>query len=448
VDAALSISYRDRKEEWVDDEERSLRLLFESTIVPLLVEVASELAEEVGRSAPHLVKILAHTWHLTSLAQQAGNPHLCIKAILKAAFDALRIPETEGGGSIYWLQPDGNTLVRKEFHGCIDAKSQEKHYISEGIGVVAWVAERRQPALINDLHTSVFSTKGIYVPCLRGVESLSELAVPIIDGDQLLGVLNLECPWEDAFEWHSVGFLSHAASQAAINFRLAQNWLAENVAKFFHTFRSPLFTITGTLEQLGRMLEKGVDREEFRRRLGLAMAEAERYQRIVGNSTFWIKAEPSVSKGELLVGPVCESIVELHQQYALLKRCTLICRVDGRLELPIMTNRTLFELILYNLIQNALDHGGAGTQVCVSLNVSAKQDQIQLDVMDNGRGMSPELMKQAMLHSIRGSMSHGTDGLGIGLTICAKAVNLLGGTMAITSNQPRGVFVQIVLPIQ
>ncbi len=90
--------------------------------------------------------------------------------------------------------------------------------VGKGEGIVSWVAIRRQPLLIKDLRTSDF--REIYSSVKDGVKS--EIAIPIIAGDDLLGVLNLESFQTEAFHPIYAKSLWFAVSQAAVAYKLAR----------------------------------------------------------------------------------------------------------------------------------------------------------------------------------------------------------------------------------
>jgi PAS domain S-box-containing protein len=76
-------------------------------------------------------------------------------------------------------------------------------------GIMGRVARSRQPLLINDLRSVVD-----YFPGIAGARS--ELAVPMLVHDQLIGVFNVESPRPDAFSSTDIEPLLALAGQAAI----------------------------------------------------------------------------------------------------------------------------------------------------------------------------------------------------------------------------------------
>jgi two-component system sensor histidine kinase QseC len=83
-------------------------------------------------------------------------------------------------------------------------------------------------------------------------------------------------------------------------------------------------------------------------------------------------------------------------------------------------NRTLLEMLITNLINNALEHSQSATHIELSVS------HHQIIVKDNGAGLSPD-KQHALNHVIEAPVkrldSQG-DGLGIGLTICQRIARL------------------------
>jgi GAF domain-containing protein len=90
--------------------------------------------------------------------------------------------------------------------------------IDVGRGITGWVAQHREPLIINDVQADPR-----YIPGNNAVRS--ELAVPIIYRGELLGVLNIESDEPDAFNQQDQDILSTVAGSLAatmINTRLSE----------------------------------------------------------------------------------------------------------------------------------------------------------------------------------------------------------------------------------
>jgi signal transduction histidine kinase len=99
-----------------------------------------------------------------------------------------------------------------------------------------------------------------------------------------------------------------------------------------------------------------------------------------------------------------------------------------------------FELmrVLQNLFKNALEAGASRVQV----NFTARGDQIEMAIVDNGAGMDAERVKRAL----HGGFSSKASGTGLGLSICRHLAGSHGATFALESAVGKGTTVKIAFP--
>jgi len=93
-----------------------------------------------------------------------------------------------------FLRDETGTLT---IHGCRGSYTEEGvdvgWVLPTGKGVVSWVARNRRPVLVSDV-----ASDPRYYAAFSGTRS--ELAVPVLSGDQLLGILNVESPRAGFFD--------------------------------------------------------------------------------------------------------------------------------------------------------------------------------------------------------------------------------------------------------
>jgi GAF domain-containing protein len=139
------------------------------------------------------------------------------KSILDAAMDATGLTPETGVGTIHLYQEDAQLLFLAAYRG--NAKWIERsqfQQVSRGVGVISWVALGRRPIIIRNLESSWFGE--IHVSLKEGIKS--ELAVPMLAGEHLLGVLNLESVENGTFAYHHARTVAYAANNAAVAARL------------------------------------------------------------------------------------------------------------------------------------------------------------------------------------------------------------------------------------
>ncbi|WP_367874513.1 response regulator [Luteolibacter sp. Populi] len=90
---------------------------------------------------------------------------------------------------------------------------------------------------------------------------------------------------------------------------------------------------------------------------------------------------------------------------------------------------TRLEQIIGNLLTNACKYSGNGTRI--TLSAETRGAEVVIRVADNGAGIDPELLPRVFGLFVQGSrtIDRTNDGLGIGLTIVQRLVQLHGGTI-------------------
>ena len=98
-------------------------------------------------------------------------------------------------------------------------------------------------------------------------------------------------------------------------------------------------------------------------------------------------------------------------------------------------NPVWLEVMVRNLVDNALKYAPDGARVQVSTHRDASQAVLR--VADAGPGLAPEARERLRQRFARGH-HEGVDGVGLGLSIVERVVQLQGGTIAFGEGLPNG----------
>lgn len=92
------------------------------------------------------------------------------------------------------------------------------------------------------------------------------------------------------------------------------------------------------------------------------------------------------------------------------------------------------EQVVTNLIGNAIKYTPIGRRICVT--VRAQDGEVIFDVLDEGDGIAPELLPRVFDLFVQGerTLDRRAGGLGIGLALVKRLVELHGGTVSATSS--------------
>jgi len=98
-----------------------------------------------------------------------------------------------------------------------------------------------------------------------------------------------------------------------------------------------------------------------------------------------------------------------------------------------------FEQVLINILKNAHEADPAGP---ITMNIDSRPDHIELTVMDNGSGMSQEVIQNALLPFY--STKH--SGTGLGLALCREIIEAHNGKLIFNNRPQGGLSVGLLLP--
>ncbi|TKG71324.1 sensor histidine kinase KdpD [Prauserella endophytica] len=118
-------------------------------------------------------------------------------------------------------------------------------------------------------------------------------------------------------------------------------------------------------------------------------------------------------------------------------------RVDVCEDLPwVLADPGLLERVVANVVDNALRHGGGGEPVAV--RASAHAEQVELRIVDHGRGLPKGAADSAFAPFQR--LSDRTPGIGLGMSVAKGFTEAMGGTIRAEDTPGGGLTVVISLP--
>ncbi|MEA2489768.1 MAG: hypothetical protein QOH21_1560 [Acidobacteriota bacterium] len=115
-------------------------------------------------------------------------------------------------------------------------------------------------------------------------------------------------------------------------------------------------------------------------------------------------------------------------------------RMEGRVDDEVRVDRAQLQQVLINLVKNAHESGSDPDAIVISVQRVADGSVFQ--VSDRGRGMSEEVMRQALLPFY----STKPEGTGLGLALCNEIVEAHGGRLRLEARTGGGTVVTCWLP--
>lgn len=113
-------------------------------------------------------------------------------------------------------------------------------------------------------------------------------------------------------------------------------------------------------------------------------------------------------------------------------------------EKEIQTDEGLLRNIFINLIGNGVKFSPG--KPTVFLNVTESNGGIRFDIKDEGIGVAGDDLERIFEPFDRGSNAGAIPGTGLGLSIVKKAIDLLGGTITVSSKLHEGSVFSVFIP--
>ena len=127
--------------------------------------------------------------------------------------------------------------------------------------------------------------------------------------------------------------------------------------------------------------------------------------------------------------------------------------IDPKIPQMLMGDDQRLTQVITNLLSNALKFSPVGGAIRLEARLLACDDnscKIQVDVADNGIGIAPE--QQARLFNAfeqaESSTTRKYGGTGLGLAICKRIINIMGGTIEVSSEVGVGSTFSVIVPLK
>ncbi len=158
----------------------------------------------------------------------------------------------------------------------------------------------------------------------------------------------------------------------------------------------------------------------------------------------WQTSSVALEQSEFRLRPVVKQVLENQQLTLLSQRVRLDVKV---VDVTLVADRSKMRLILENLVSNAVKYSPKGGTI--HLRAATREQQLVLDVADNGPGIPKEDREHVFeaFYTGRASKSTAVKGTGIGLSVVLEFVSAHGGTVQIVDGEFPGAHFRITMPI-
>jgi PAS domain S-box-containing protein len=364
---------------------------------------------------------------------------------------------------IYLLSEDGQSLELAAGAGVVgDQMVARKHAIplNRERSLVARAARERQGVVVNDVTQEPDFLPNPLLPNTR-----SEMAIPMIVGDTVIGVLDVQADVPGRFDDQDIQIQQTLAGQvatavqnarlytqqveAAERLREVDRLKSQFLANMSHELRTPLNSIIGYAE----VLLDGIDgdlTEEAQQDVEDILGSGRHLLAIINDILDLAKIEA----GQMKLAHDLLNLADIAADVArtagiLVKEKTVEVILDVKHdELPVKGDPTRLRQIILNLVSNAVKFTESGTVTIEVGRSSAAEAYIK--VIDTGIGMTEEGLSMIFerFSQVDSSTTRRAEGTGLGLTITREMIHLHGGEIYAKSTPGVGSTFWFTLPLQ
>jgi PAS domain S-box-containing protein len=326
--------------------------------------------------------------------------------------------------------------------------------------LVARSARSKQPVLVNDVTQDPDFMPNPLLP-----DTKSEVAVPAIAGDRVLGVFDVQDDERNRFTESDLDVFTTLASQIAIAFQNAQYFeevqrtaerlrevdrlKGEFLANMSHELRTPLNSILGYTE----VILMGIDgplNDEMKEDVDAIHKNGKHLLRLINDILDLTKIEAGrlkLEKEEVYVAPLFDDVRTNNIGYFHKQKSDIDFRVKVLDEdMRIHADRVRLTQILNNLVSNAAKFTDEGF---VEMRAYREGDWACMEVEDTGIGISEDDLETVFerFRQVDGSNARRAEGTGLGLAITKHLVEMHGGHLEVHSEPDKGSIFSAYLPI-
>lgn len=366
-------------------------------------------------------------WEAAAVLLKADNPDTMLRGLLGKIGSHLGVDTYFN----YLLNDNGDGLRLASYEGIPEETARTIARLDFGQAVCGTVALHRRPIVA----TRIQQSDDPKVQLVKSFGIRSYACNPLLAGDRLFGTLSFASRTRDEFDLDEVAFIetiSHYATMAYERLRLlnelreADSRKDEFLATLAHELRNPLAPVRNAVQVL-RL--KGPDEPELRWSRDVIERQVDHLTHLIDDLldvSRITRDKLELRKQRVELTEVINGAVEASRP--LIEQCghELMVTLPSA---PVHLNGDLVRLaqVFLNLLNNAAKYTKRGGDI--RLSAERQGMEVIVSVTDTGVGIATENLPHLfqMFYQVDHSLEKSRGGLGIGLSLVQRLVDLHGG---------------------
>jgi signal transduction histidine kinase len=337
--------------------------------------------------------------------------------------------------------------------------------LDHATSLVAGAARSRQSVIANDVYRDKDSA---FLSHRLLAETRSEMAVPMIAGDKLLGVFDVQADIVGRFTEEDANIYTTLAAQVAVALQNARLYVQQSatvaqlreldrlkssfLANMSHELRTPLNSILGfadvMLEGLDGELTEYMDND-----LRLIQKNGQHLLHLINDVLDMAKIESgrmNLNPEKFRIHDVLEEVTSITSTLASEKNLSLFIDQTSDQKIEVYADNTRMRQVMINLVNNAIKFTEKG-RIVISAN-AVDGARVLIKVRDTGIGIPPDKLEAIFQEftQVDSSTTRKAGGTGLGLPISRRLVEMHGGRLwaESTGNPNEGSTFLVELPLE
>ncbi len=308
---------------------------------------------------------------------------------------------------------------------------------------VAQAARERRVIIINDTQTVPDYRPNPLLPDVR-----AEMALPMVVGDRLLGIFNVQSDTPNRFTREDARTYTTLASQIAVALQNAELYAEQTatverlreldhlksafLANMSHELRTPLNSILGFAEVLLLELD-GPLNETMNNDIRLIEKNGKHLLSLINDVLDMAKIEAgkmNLAYEKFMLRELLEETMDITSSLAREKMLYLVIDPESQDRITLVADRVRIRQVLINVVANAVKFTEKGGITLCAVQFPEEQ-KLRLEIKDTGIGIPTNKLENIFdsFSQVDTSTTRKAGGTGLGLPISRRLVEMHGGRL-------------------